>query len=812
MGTLGQDIRYAARTLAKSPGFALLAIITLALGIGANSTIFSWINGTLLNPIPGSSDIKNVVTLNRSTEVRAPRDFSYPDYQDLVRANHSFTGLAASSFRPVDITGGASPVHTWATLTSANYFDILGVRPILGRGFLASEDAAPGGASVVVISYRLWQMRYGGNPKVIGKTLQVNQHSYEIVGVAPSGFQGGQTGLSAELWIPVVMSREIASLSDRLHARDNNWLVLQGKLAPGVSIAQAQAEMDGLMKRLAVEYPKEHQSENDVTVYPLWRGPFGANAYLYVLLPMLMSIAGFVLLLACANVANLVLVRSVARRREVAVRLAVGATRWRLARQFMVESLILAALAGVVAMIITAWTAGAFSRFIPQTNVPVSLNISANWQVMLVTFLISMLAGVIFGVLPAIRSSDLPPMEVLKEDSTSSTGSIRKARLSSVLVVAQIALSLLLLVCSGLFIRSFAAAQKVDPGFDPHHVFLGSINLFPAGYNLKTGVEFERQLIAKLQQIPGVESVSIADWTPLGYSSDSTVVGPEGYVPQPHESMDVRDADTGPGYLRTMRIPLVAGREFTPEDSLDTQAVAVVNQAFAERYWPGQSPIGKRVDTHEMNYTVVGVAKNAKYDRLDEIAPPVIYLPILQDYAAYAIIHARVSGEPLTYAKAIEKAVREMNANIPVFDEGTLERQVQIGSMGQRIAGTFVGLFGVLALVLAAVGIYGLISYTTRQRTHELGIRLALGAQRGDVLRLVLGHGLGLIGAGLALGFVLCVALTRFLRVMLFQTAATDVVTFAAVGVLLAGVALLACYLPARRATRVDPMTALRFQ
>ncbi|MGA8038088.1 MAG: ABC transporter permease [Candidatus Acidiferrales bacterium] len=812
MDRLIQDIRYAVRSLRKSPGFSALAIATLALGIGANSTIFSWINGTLLNPIPGSSDISNVVTLNRSTELRAPRDFSYPDYQDLVRANHSFTGIAASAFRPVDITGGAFPVHTWATLTSANYFDILSVKPILGRGFLPTEDTAPGGNSVVVISYRLWQMRYGGDPHVVGKSLQVNQRSYEIVGVAPPAFQGSQTGLTTEMWIPVSMSQQIASNLDRLHARDTNWMVLQGKLAPGVTIAEAQVEMDGLMKRLAAEYPNEHQSENDVTIYPLWRGPFGANAYLYVLLPMLLAIAGFVLLLACANVANLVLVRSVSRRREVAVRLAVGATRWRLARQFMVESLILAVLAGVLAMMITAWTAGAFSRFVPPTNVPVSLNISANGRVLLVTFLISLLAGVIFGVIPAVRSSGLPPMEALKEDSTSSTGSIRKARLSSVLVVAQIALSLLLLVCSGLFIRSFAAAQRVDPGFDPHNVFLGSFNLFPAGYNLKTGVEFERQLIAKLQQIPGVESVTLADWTPLGYSSDSAVVHPEGYVPQAKESMDVKDADAGPGYFRTMRIPLVAGREFTSEDSVDSQAVAIVNQEFADRYWPGQNPLGKRVDTRYMKFTVIGVAKNAKYDRLDEIVPPMIYLPILQDYSAYATIHARVSGEPLTYAKSIEKAVHEMNANIPIFDEGTLERQVQIGSMGQRIAGTFVGLFGILALVLAAVGIYGLISYTTRQRTHELGIRLALGAQRGDVLRLVLGNGIRLIVAGLVLGFVLCLALTRFLRALLFQTGATDIVTFAAVGVLLAGVALLACYLPARRATRVDPMTALRFQ
>jgi predicted permease len=812
MGTIGQDVRYALRNLRQSPGFSALAVLTLALGIGANSTVFSWINGTLLNPIPGSSNTSNLVTLNRSMQLRAPRDFSYPDYEDLREQNHSFSGLAASAFRPVDITGGARPEHTWATLASANYFDVLAVRPILGRTFLPEDDQKPGGATVVVLSYRLWQMRFGGDRNVIGRLVQINQHAYQVIGVAPPTFQGSQTGVPTDMWIPVVMCRQIVSNIDRLHARDINWLVLQGRLAPGVKIEQAQAEMDGLMKHLAAAYPDDHQGDAAVTVFPLWRGPFGANMYLYVLLPILMAIAGFVLLLACANVANLVLVRAVSRRREVAVRLAVGATRWRLVRQFLVESILLAVAAGAVAMMITAWTAGAFGRFIPPTNIPVALNIQVNATVLLVTFLISLLAGVIFGVLPALRASDLSPMAVLKEDSNSSSGSIRKMRLSSILVVAQLALSLLLLVCSGLFIRSFAAAQKVDTGFNAQRVYLGSLSLFSAGYNMKTGTEFYRQLLEKIQHIPGVESATIADWTPLGYSNNSSVVEPEGYVPQPHESMDIRDASVGPDYLHVMQIPLLAGRDISAQDTADTQAVAIVNQEFVDRYWRGQNPLGKKVETQGMHFTIVGVAQNAKYDRLDELARPMIYLPILQDYSPYGIIHARVSGEPLSFGKPIEKAVHDLNAGLPVFDGSTLERQVQIGSMGQRIAGTFVGLFGALALILAAVGIYGVIAYTTRQRTHEIGIRLALGAQQRDVFQLVLGRGVQLILFGLGIGFVLSIILTRFLRALLFQVGATDVITFVGVGLLLSAVALLACYIPARRAMRVDPMVALRNQ
>ena len=812
MGTLGQDIRYAARMLALSPGFALLAVVTLALGIGANSTIFSWINGTLLNPIPGVSNTSELVTLSRSTSARKPKEFSYEDYLDLRDQSTSFSGLAATSMHPVDITGGAHPEHTWAGLVSANYFDVLGATPLLGRTFLPSEGKAPGADAIVVLGYRLWKQRYGGDKNIVGKTVQINQHAYSVIGVMPREFVGSHTGLQLDLWVPVTMQNQIISTYDRLHDRGTNWLVLQGRRKPGVTVEQAQADMNTVMARLAREYPNDHKGDTVVTAFPLWRGPFGANGYLYVLLPMLMAISGFVLLLACANVANLILVRSVGRRREIAVRLSVGATRGRLVRQFLVESLLLALLAGAMAMLLTAWTAGSFSRFIPPSSVPIVMNISANGTVLLATFLISLFAGVMFGVLPALRASDMSPMAVLKEDSGASTGSIQKARLSSVLVVAQIALSLLLLVCSGLFIRSFRAAQKLDPGFNAKNVFVASYDLFPAGYTHDTGAEFHRQLVERIQRIPGVESATVSDWVPLGYSTNSTVVEPQGYVAQPHESMDISEATVGPDYLKTLQIPLVAGREIRAEDTRSSQPVAMVNEAFVERFWPGQDAIGKKVETEGMTFTVVGVAKTAKYDALGEDPKPIIYLPIQQDYTAIGTIQARVNGDPLLFARAIEKAVHEGNAELPIFDESTMEQRVATASTGQRIAGTFVGTFGILALALAAVGIYGLISYTTRQRTHEIGIRLALGAQRADVFRLVLGNGLKLIAAGLVIGLVLSFALTRFLSSVLFKTGATDVVTFSAVGLLLAAVALVACYLPARRAMHVDPMVALRYQ
>jgi predicted permease len=812
MGALWQDVRYALRVLLKSPSFTATAILTLALGIGANSTIFSWINSTLLNPIPGAASTGNILAFTSGGSSRNPIPFSYPDFLDLCDRTRSFSALTGFSIEPMNLTGRAKPERTWGTLVSANYFDFLGVRPILGRGFLQSEDNAPGGAPVVVISYRMWQLRYSGDRAVIGRTLQINEHPYSIVGVAPPVFQGTQTGLRSELWLPIMMAPQIMSNSDRLHERSNTWVVTLGRVAPGVVLDQAQTEMNLLMKQLVAQYPKEHQGENIVTLYPLWRAPFGANGYLYVLLPMLMAIAGAVLLLACANVANLLLVRSVARRREIAIRLSIGASRWRLIRQLLIESLILALAGGCVAMLITIWTAGTFSQFIPPTNIPVAMDIRADHHVLLATMLLSLFTGIIFGVLPAWRASDLAPIAVLKEDSGSVSGGLHRARLASVLVVAQISLSLFLLVCAGLFIRSFRAAQTVNPGFNPDHVLVASYSLFPSGYNRESGMQFHRQLLDKIAALPGVQSVSIADWVPLGYSWDVTTTNPEGYVPQLHESMNIATATAGPNYLRTMQIPLVGGRDFNEQDTATSQPVAIVNEAFVHRYFPNQEGVGKRVHAESEWRTIVGVTRNTDYFSLRENSVPFIYLPVLQDYSDEVVIHARVAGDPFRYAAAVEKAVHELNANLPVYDESTLASRVQVASVGQRIAGTFVGVFGLLALVLAAVGIYGVIAYTTRQRTHEIGLRMALGAQSTDVFRMVLGNGLRLILTGLACGLVLSLALTRFLLTVLFGVGATDFITFAAVGLLLSAVALFACYIPARRAMRVDPMVALRYE
>jgi len=814
MTTFWQDVRYALRMIAKSPSYAAITILTLALGIGANTTIFSWINGTLLNPIPGLASPSEVVALSLATGAENPFPFTYPDLDAVRNGQQSFTGLTGVGMTAMSMTGKGKPQRVWGLVVSANYFDVLGVRPIMGRSFLPEEDTKPGGAPVVVISYRLWQTHFGGRKDIIGQTMALNEHSYTVIGVTPAIFQGSQTGLRSDLFMPIMMESLVLSQGDLIHDHHYFWVSVLGRLKPGVTPQQAQEEMTVRLKPEVKDFPEEHRGHDSVTVYPLWRAPFGANGFFSTFLPMLMIISGLVLLLACANVANLMLVRSVARRREIAIRMSLGASRWRLVRQLLVESIVLALAGGAVALVITVWTAGSMMRFVPQTDFPFFLPIQTDRTVLLATLGISLLTGIIFGILPALRASGEAPVAVLKEDAGAAGGGRGKARLTSGLVVAQISLSLLLLICAGLFIRSFISAQQITTGYNSHNVLIASYDLFTAGYDDARGTEFDRELLRRLETMPGIQSVALTSRVPLGFGGGSTAVKPEGYVPPPNVSMETQVALISPKYFQMMQIPVDQGREFTEQDGKQSQRVTIVNETFVERYWPKQEAIGKQVEsdlTHE-KFTVVGVARNTKYNQLNEAPIPFIYLPLEQVYRSTVIINARTTAEPLAMGKLVEKAVHDLNADIVVFDITTLELREQLSTIGLRIAGTFVGAFGILALVLAAVGIYGVTSYTTRQRTHEIGIRVALGATRSDVLRLVLGRGMILTAIGLVLGLGLSFGVTRFMKSQLLGVTSTDALTFIVVALLLSFVALVACFVPARRAMRVDPMVALRYE
>jgi predicted permease len=813
MTSFWQDARYGLRMILKAPGFAAIAILTLALGIGANTTIFSWIHSTLLNPVPGLANPEEMVALSLGKSSENPFPFTYPDYQAMSGGQQSLSGITVYNLpSPVNLAGKGKPERAWGVVASANYFDVLGVRPILGRTFLPTEDEKPNGAPVVVISYQFWQTHFGGGAQVIGRTMDINQHRYTIVGVTPADFQGSQTGIRSDLWLPISMEQQVVPEGDLLHDHHLFWLFAMGRLKPGATMQQAREELTLRIGQEAKKYPQEHKGHDSVTVSPLWRAPFSANALFYLLLPMLMAISGVVLLLACANVANLMLVRSVARRRELAIRMSLGATRWRLVRQLLVESLVLAFAGGAIAMLITFWTAGSMMRFMPPMDFPFLLKVRADRVVLMATAVISLLTGLTFGILPALRASGQAPVEVLKEEGGSSSGARSKGRLASALVVAQISLSLLLLVCAGLFIRSFLSAQQIDAGFNARGVLLASYDLFPAGYAEASGVEFDRQLLTRLEALPGVQSVALSSRVPLAMGGTSTSVKPEGYVEQPNESMEVQVGIVSPNLLRTMQIPLLRGREFTADDTRKTQRVAIVNENFVERYWPSQEAIGKQVHSDLTNefFTVVGVARNSKVNTLNEAPTPFIYLPLYQVYRPSMMVTARVVGDPLGYASRVKNAIQELNGDIVVHDVSTLETREQIASFVQRLAGTFVGAFGLLALVLAAVGIYGVTSYTTRQRTHEIGIRMALGAARRDILKLVLGRGVRLTLIGVCLGLLVSFGLTRFLSSQLLGVTSTDVLTFSIVAFLLCAVALVACYIPARKAMRVNPVEALR--
>ncbi len=811
MTSVWQDVRYGFRVLLKAPGFSVTVILTLALGIGANSTIFSWINARLLNPIPGMSHATEVVAVVNGGPGQA-RSLSYPDFKDLRNRNHSFSDMTAFGIWPMSLTGQGKPERVWGTLVTANYFDVLAVRPVLGRGFLRSEESAANGAPVAVISYRLWEDHFGRNPSVVGSTVHIGMHPFTIVGVAPPVFQGSYTGLRTELWVPVVMVSELtAAGDDRLNDRSSGWLQALGRLRPGVSRLQAQAEMNAVAQQIAQQFPDSHKGRAQTTLYPLWRAPNGGNAFFSVLLPILMALAGVVLLLACANIANLLLTRSVSRQKEVAVRLSLGASRTRLVRQFLVENLILALIGGLLALAATVWTARSFMNMAPVSDLPVWVSVHVDRSVLLATLIISTLTCGLFGILPALRASALSPVSILKDESGGLAGGRHRAWLSSALAVAQISLSLFLLVSAGLFIRSFRAQQRFDPGFNVHNVLLESYDLFPI-YTESAGIAFDQQVLGEIRSLPGVRAVSIADWTPLGFSGNSDSFVPEGYVAGPREAVEAGVNIVSPGYFSVMEIPILRGRDFSAADSIKSRKVVVINQALADRYWHDQDAVGKRMKIEGGWATVIGIVRTSRYYDLNEQPRPFVYLPLYQSYSPTAILHVRTAGDPLASATAVSEAVHQLDADLPVFDIATLEARTKTSSFMQRMAGTFVGAFGVLAFVLAAVGIYGVIAYNTRQRTHEFGIRMALGALPGDVLRLILGQGMRITVMGLGLGLVASLALARLMSSLLFGVSASDPLTFIAVVLLLAVVAMLAIYIPAHRAMRTDPVLALRHE
>ncbi len=809
MGTFWRDIKYGTRLLVKNPGFALVAVLTLALGLGANTTIFSWLNSVLINPIPAARDQSElVIVVPRSPTFRVS-SFSYPDFVDYRKENTVFQGFAIHDFAAVNLGGDANPERVYAEIVSANFFDVLGVRALHGRTFLAEEDAGFGGHPVMVISYPLWQRRFGGDPDVVGKTVPVNRMPYTIVGVAPRGFQGGEIALGFDAWIPLTMD-PLVSGSDRYKNRGNHSYASLGRLKPGVSLQQAQAALEVIARQLAKQYP-ETNDKWSVTVFPLWKAPYGAVEVLGTVLTVLMGTVGVVLLIVCANVANLLLARAARRRREIAIRLALGASRSRLLRQLLTESLLLSLLGGLAGIVVSCWTSSLLMLLSPPTSLPVRVQSGVDGRVVLFALVLSVVTGMIFGLAPALQSSRVSIVSSIKEESVTPGWKWRKAWLRNSLAVSQIALSMVLLIAASLFIQSLDYARRIQLGFQPRNVLLAEADLFPNGYNRDKGCLFYEQLLEKTEALPGVRGATLARRVPLGFGGQqSSTIQVEGYNPAKDETVWNCIERVGRDYFRLMEIPIVRGRDIDRRDSNDAAPVAVINETLARRYWQGEDPIGRRISYAGQWVTVVGIAHDSKYRNLSEPPTPYLFLPLQQQYASTFTLFVRTEGDPARMASAVTQTVHAIDPALPLSAIRTFEEHIGAAAFQQRMASMLLGTFGGLALALAAIGVFGVISFTVNQQTREFGIRMALGARPQDLLWWVLRRGLALAAFGVALGLPAAWAATRLMRSLLLGVSEYDPLTFAGVTLLLSGVAFAACLIPARRAAGVDPIISLR--
>ena len=826
MGNLLQDLRYGARMLSRNPSFSFVAVLTVALGIGANTAIFSVVNALLLRPLPGVSDPARLAVIYTS-DFSSSRysTSSYPDYVDLRDQNQSFSDVAAfADNQPFHLSTGAEAERIMGAAVTGNYFATLGVKIELGRPLLPEDDST----AAAVISNDLWSTRFNAARDVIGRTVQLNGRTFNIVGVAAEGFRGTGLRSSLSIWVPLTIYAQPAAGSTNsspLVRRGSRGYFIIGRLNSGVTFEQAQANVTAIGAQLAQAYP---QSNMGTLTQPDQPRPMSVVALDQAMVGpdvrdatsrfsgILMAVAGLVLLIACANVANLLLSRARARQKEIAVRLALGATPGRIVRQMLTESMLISIMGGGLGLLLALWLADelisleAFATF-------VSLSPSLDLRVLGFTLLVSLLTGVLFGLAPALHASRLDLAPVLKNTGLSG-GISRRFGLRNALVVFQIAVSLILLIGAGLFLRSLQQAYSTDLGFETRDALLASVDMARQGYNEAQGRSFYQQVVDNVQAMPGVRGVTLAQYIPVNAGGSRTGVYIDGYTAQPDEDLELNLNVVDANYFRTLGIPLLAGRAFAEQDTATSAKVIMINEAFARRFWPGhsiQEAVGKRLSISGARgpfYEVVGVAKTGKYRNLREAPLPFMFLALSQEYRSRVTMFLQTTGDAARLAPALRAELHKVDKTVAMFDVKTLDEHLGRAFAQERTGAWLIGSFGVLAAGLAAVGIYGLMSYTVTQRTREVGIRLALGARRVDVLRLVVGGGMALTAVGLVIGLATALALTRVVSSLLYGISATDPLTFFVVAIALAGVALGACFVPAIRAAKVDPMVALRYE
>jgi predicted permease len=812
--TLAQDLRYGVRVLRSSPTFSAVAVLTLAVGIVANTTVFSWVDSVLLRPYPGSANGRELAILEADTQgaPNGANQISYLDYRDFRDRLRSISGLAVFRDEVFSIGDDASAQPVWGELVSGNYFAVLGLKTAAGRAFTQQENSdVEGGSPVAVISYRLWRNRFGGRPDTIGKTVRVNRHNLTIVGVAPPEFRGTMPGLAFDIWVPVTMGPELGLISNSsFRNRDNRNLYALARRRSSIPMEEASREVDILSRNLAHAYPKTNSKVSAQLIWP-WQFHSAAPELLREPLRILMVAAILLLLIVCANVANLLLAHSVARQKEFGIRLSLGASRFRIARQVFTEAILLGAAGTTAALLMAGWVADLLPGLVPDVHASVALGFRLNLRIMAFTALACVLSALLSAVAPIILSLHYDANPTLKEFSRTVSSGRRSHRARNALVIGEVALATVALVGGGLAWRSFQNVSALDPGFDRTNAALLRFYPATAGYTTSDTERFSERLVERLRSLPGVSSAAYADYAPLGASA-----GPyneleiEGYTPAWNEPMNINRFLVSPGYFQTMRNPLVEGRDFRTSDNRDAPPVIIVNQAFARRYFRGGNPLGRKVKCFGAWSTVIGLAADAKYFNVAEAPRPHFFAPFQQRYGngLQLFFFVRTAGDLATLMRSLPREVAAVDPNT-AFDTIRLMEWTRVTLLPQKVAASLLGALGVLSLILAAVGLYSVMSYAVTQRTQEIGIRMAMGARPRNVLADVLGRGMALALTGVGIGIAAALGVTRLLATVLIGVPVRDPLTFAGVAVFLISIALTASMVPAWRAMRLDPIAAL---
>jgi len=807
-----RDFRVGLRMLRRNPGFSTLAILCLTLGIGANAAVFSWLEGILFRPYPAVTNQEQLLALTGT--LRGESDnagISWPDFLDLQRNCTLFDSFFVTTIMGTTLSVGDRAERTTGSIVSANYFDAIGVHPILGRGFEPGEDSGRNAHPVTVISYQLWQGRFKGDPQIVGKMQRLNGVLHTIVGVAPEGFYGTFVGWGMQFWVPVSMEENFEASRYSLEDRGARWIEAYVRLKSGVPLRQAQEEISAVATRLEADYPETNRGRG-IKLWPLWQTPFNNAATLLPTLEIMLAVVVFVLLIACANVGNLLLVRSFARRHEMTVRMAIGAGRGRLVQKLVTEGLVLSAFGAAGGLLVAHWCRHALVLLFPERGgVSMHLPGELDWRVLALSAGVCSLVTLLIGLVPAMQTRKLDLAGALKADSAGVVAGGGSAWICSGLVVVQVSLSFVLLVMAGLLVQSLQKIRNFSPGFSTHGVLFTNIDLKSAGYDAQRAQTFQDELIGRVKALPGVESATFARMTPLSYGSFSeTPIAVDGYQPPREKQPTVQYNEVGPDYFATMGIPLLSGREFTRADHENAAPVAVVNETMGRQYWRGKTPIGQRVQVNGRWMRVVGVAKDSKYQSVREASKPFFYVPWRQNFSVGGGLYIRTPLKPETMAVALVREVRELDGNLALYEVISLQEQVDRSTSPQMVAVTLVGVLGGLALLLAAIGLYGVMSYAVSQTARELGLRMALGAGASNLLRLVLSRGMTLTAGGVLLGAAVALISTRLLGNLLYKVSPRDPLAFGSAFAVITIAALAACFLPAWRATHTDPARALR--